>query len=99
VDAFAIGTGRYPTEAEGLNVLVTQPAKLSGWNGTYLKQVKTDPWGHPYLYLGGPNGGPGYRVVSKGSDGLAGTSDDIDAGCDLAPSPSEPPTDDPAPCE
>jgi type II secretion system protein G len=60
VDAFATDTGRYPTEAEGLDVLVTQPTGLSAWNGPYLQQLKTDPSARPYVYhLGGPNGGPG----------------------------------------
>ena len=72
---------------------MSQPARLSAWNGTYLQQLKTDPWGRPYVYhLGGPKGGPGYRIVSKGPDGLAGTGDDIDQGCDMAPpDPSVPP--------
>jgi general secretion pathway protein G len=94
IDAFAKDTGRYPTEAEGLDALVSPPAGLSAWSGPYLQHLKTDPWGGQYAYhAGGPKGGAGYRIVSKGPDGLAGTDDDIDQGCDAAPPvPSVPPT-------
>lgn len=49
---FYIDTGRYPTEAEGLNVLITAPPGDQTWAGPYLndKSGLTDPWGRAYLY-------------------------------------------------
>jgi general secretion pathway protein G len=86
LDAFASDTGRYPSEAEGLTALASRPNGLPEWDGPYLEQIKSDPWGRPYTYhVRGPKGGAGYRIVSVGPDGLAGTSDDIDGGSDAAP--------------
>ena len=40
LDAFEIDTGRFPTTAEGLRALVTQPTTDSeGWHGPYLRQA------------------------------------------------------------
>jgi general secretion pathway protein G len=53
LDAFQLDCARYPTTAEGLNALVSQPTNLSGWRGPYLKDlsgVPCDPWGRPYVY-------------------------------------------------
>lgn len=46
--------GRFPTEAEGLALLVTppvDPATREVWRGPYLDDaVPMDPWGNPYRY-------------------------------------------------
>jgi general secretion pathway protein G len=44
--------GRYPTSAEGLQLLVEGDRKsVAGWNGPYLSgRLPLDPWGHPYVY-------------------------------------------------
>jgi general secretion pathway protein G len=85
VDAFARDAGRYPTTAEGLAALVSKPGGLAGWNGPYVDRLMNDPWGYPFVYLpGGPKGGAGYRVLSVGRDGKAGTRDDIASGSDAA---------------
>jgi general secretion pathway protein G len=44
--------GRYPTSAEGLQLLVDADRKsVAGWNGPYLSgRLPLDPWGHPYVY-------------------------------------------------
>lgn len=49
---FYIDTGRYPTNAEGLTVLVTSPPGDSTWQGPYLESTDalTDPWNRNYLY-------------------------------------------------
>ena len=37
LEAFKHDNKRYPTTAEGLDVLVTDPGNLKNWNGPYLK--------------------------------------------------------------
>jgi general secretion pathway protein G len=52
LDAYRLDTGRYPTTAEGLDALWTQPGDLPAgvWRGPYLKKaVPPDPWQHPYI--------------------------------------------------
>lgn len=79
LDAFEVDTGRFPTDAEGIDVLWQPPAKVSNWNGPYLRRaIANDPWGRPYLYARAVvNGRPGFRVTSLGPDGKRGTPDDI----------------------
>ena len=50
---FYIDMGRYPSQSEGLAVLVAAPAAAgAGWRGPYLDSAKglTDPWGRAYVY-------------------------------------------------
>lgn len=78
VDAFQADTGRYPTPAEGLSVLLSAPANGTGWKGPYVNKVPLDPWGNPYRYQFLPGGGtPGYQLVSAGPDSTTGTADDL----------------------
>jgi general secretion pathway protein G len=72
LDLFLLDEGRYPTEQEGLQALVTKPADIVYWAGPYLKTgatgVPLDPWGHPYQYrYPGQNGD--YDLFSNGPDG------------------------------
>ena len=66
--------GRYPTEDEGLTLLVENPSgAVTGWYGPYLDGgVPADPWGRPYVYEtpATPEGNP--AVISLGSDGQPG---------------------------
>jgi len=74
LDLFYLDTGRYPTSAEGLSVLVVRPgAGIAVWNGPYLKGglVPNDPWGKPYVYRS-PGEHGSYDLVSLGSDGQEG---------------------------
>src|SRR4029077_13129516 len=52
LDLLYLDTGRYPSSAEGLTVLVQPTSGRPGWNGPYLKggNVPNDPWGKPYVY-------------------------------------------------
>src|SRR6185295_15041057 len=52
LDLFYLDAGRYPSQSEGLSVLVKRPPSVQNWNGPYLKQtaLPEDPWGHPYQY-------------------------------------------------
>jgi general secretion pathway protein G len=76
---FQQDTGRLPTDAEGLDVLVTRPTDLNLRPGPYLKHgIPTDPWGNAYVYHATrPSGGKPYTLLSRGPDWIEGTSDDI----------------------
>lgn len=52
IEFFHLDTGQYPTTANGLNALISQPATIEGWNGPYLRRgrLPDDPWGNPYIY-------------------------------------------------
>ena len=72
LELFKLDVGRYPTNAEGLQALVTKPAAANGWNGPYLKGgLPSDPWGNAYRYANpGPNGG--IEILSLGADNAPG---------------------------
>ncbi len=70
---FYIDTGRYPTDSEGLSVLVNAPPGDSSWQGPYLDSEDglTDPWNRSYIYAEpGDNQRP--NVSSLGRDGQSG---------------------------
>jgi len=71
LDSFRLSVGRYPTTAEGMQALRTNPG-VDLWDGPYLKKdVPTDPWGRPYIYsCPGEHGD--YDLVSLGADGQEG---------------------------
>jgi general secretion pathway protein G len=73
LDLFKLEIGRYPTQQEGLQALITAPAGLNNWNGPYWKKasVPKDPWGNEYRYLAPGQAGP-YDIVSYGADGKEG---------------------------
>lgn len=76
LEAFRIDMGRYPSETEGLRVLV-QPVSDPRWRGPYLKNdVPQDPWGSPYEYHCPSTRGKDYDVISLGRDRLPGGSGD-----------------------
>jgi len=71
LDQFRLDTGRYPTTAEGLNALISNPG-IPGWDGPYLKKgVPLDPWGRPYIYQS-PGSHGDYDLFSYGADGAPG---------------------------
>jgi general secretion pathway protein G len=72
LELFKLDVGRYPTNAEGLQALVTKPASANGWNGSYLNGgLPPDPWGNAYRYANpGPNGG--IEILSLGADNAPG---------------------------
>jgi general secretion pathway protein G len=73
LDLLYLDTGRYPSSAEGLSVLVKPTSAMAGWNGPYLKggNVPNDPWGKPYLYRS-PTERAKYEIMSYGADGQEG---------------------------
>ena len=79
---YRLDNGRYPTNEQGLQALVTKPSVApapSNWK-PYLDKVPKDPWGNTYQYLS-----PGVHgevdVFSLGADGQpGGTGADLDIG-------------------
>ena len=73
VQKFFVNTGRYPTNAEGLNILTTKTG-----DQTYLDNLPNDPWGQPYHYTyPGKHNVKSFDVYSGGPDQKEGTADDI----------------------
>jgi general secretion pathway protein G len=79
---YRLDNGRYPTNEQGLDALVTRPERApvpSNWK-PYLDKLPLDPWGRPYRYLN-----PGVHgevdIFSLGADGQpGGTGADLDIG-------------------
>ncbi len=78
---FRLDVGRFPTQEEGLNALVTAPPTAPGWNGPYLQKsaALTDPWGTPYLYkVPGRHGEEDvYTLGSDKAEGGTGEAADV----------------------
>lgn len=77
LDAYRLHNGRYPTTAQGLAALRSEPKEAPlapNWQGPYLrKEVPDDPWGRPYIYRSpGSESGWGYDLLSLGADGTTG---------------------------
>ncbi|MDD5716927.1 MAG: type II secretion system major pseudopilin GspG [Sulfuricurvum sp.] len=75
---FRIDNGSFPSGEEGLGALLTNPSsdKYPSYSKSgYLdgNKLPKDPWNHPYIYL---NDGSGFDLVSLGSDGKEGGSDE-----------------------
>src|SRR5262249_24361502 len=76
-----LDVGRYPTEAEGLQALLTKPTDAEGWEGPYLEKdvVPKDGWSRPFVYKEGENGRFIIRSLgADGHDGGDGENKDID---------------------
>jgi len=77
--------GRYPTEQQGLQALVTKPTtapiprRHSPING-----IANDPWGNEYVYkFPGSKDPKIYELISMGADGVLGGDDDISSQDDI----------------
>lgn len=76
LDLFKIEVGRYPTQQEGLQALITEPPRVSDWHGPYWKTGDVppkDPWGNDYVYIFPGQHGP-FDIISHGDDGKDITS-------------------------
>lgn len=72
LNLFKTDTGRYPSTAEGLRALVSDPG-IRGYNpGGYLDNVPRDPWGNEYVYLSPGRNNRDYDLESFGRDGQDG---------------------------
>lgn len=77
LQTFNIDNERFPTQDEGLSVLVQRPAAgADNWK-SLLDSVPPDPWNHPYIYRIPGSAGKDYDIISMGPDGQEGTGDDI----------------------
>ncbi|TWT98397.1 type II secretion system major pseudopilin GspG [Stieleria varia] len=77
LETFRIDQGRYPTEDEGLEILV-QPTDT--WPDGFLSKVPKDPWKNDYIYLVQDNR---FEVICLGADGReGGESEDKDFSSD-----------------
>ncbi|KUR70617.1 type II secretion system protein GspG [Novosphingobium fuchskuhlense] len=76
-----LDAGRYPTNEEGLQALMTQPAQMPSWRGPYLPSASglTDPWQHPYHYTNPGKHGEidVYTLGSDDAEGGTGEAKDI----------------------
>lgn len=67
---------RWPTEQEGLALLVTAPTDertARSWGGPYLDEsVPLDPWGNPYRFAPTASATQPYTLYSLGADGQPG---------------------------
>ena len=73
--------GRYPEQAEKVDVLVTSPQGLVGkWKGPYCKESQLlDPWGNPFVYQRPGTKNRTYDLISYGKDGQqAGEGENAD---------------------
>ena len=86
LQAMYLDIGRFPTQQEGLNLLVSPPTDDSikaFWKGPYLEEnnVPLDPWNRPYQYTFTGAGRPPFALYSFGADGQkGGTGDGADIG-------------------
>jgi len=62
----------YPSPAEGLDALMTQPASARNWRGPYLETVPEDPWGQLYRYAYPGTNGKEVEVFTYGRDNQSG---------------------------
>jgi general secretion pathway protein G len=81
LDLFRLDSGRYPTDAEGLQALVQAPANAEKWQGPYLKKPEAieDAWGNPFLYASpGQHGEVDiYSLGADQADGGDGEDQDV----------------------
>jgi len=85
LETMRLDIGRFPSEQEGLTMLVDKPADprlASRWSGPYLDDgVPADPWGNPYQYAPKASGKQPITLYSTGADGKPGGSElDADVG-------------------
>ena len=77
LDLYRLQVGSYPSEDDGLNALMEQPANAERWAGPYLKQADQllDPWKRPYQYRYPGEHGE-FDIFSFGADGQIGGDGD-----------------------
>jgi len=74
LDMFRVQYGHYPTNGEGLEVLVNPP----GNGKPIMEKIPKDPWNHDYQYIiPGTHNPNKFDVKSFGTDGQEGGGDDV----------------------
>jgi general secretion pathway protein G len=84
VDTYRLEMLSYPRMSDGLEALVSQPARLERAEryrtGGYIRRLPLDPWGNPYHYVY-PGRRAAYDLYSLGADGReGGEGNDADIG-------------------
>ena len=75
VTQFKMDTARFPTEDEGLMILIEAPPDEMNYQpGGYLDttEVPKDGWGRDFMYRLWPESGKPFEIVSFGADGEEG---------------------------
>ena len=76
LETMRLDIGRFPTEQEGLRLLVERPGDertAARWSGPYLDEgLPADPWGNPYQYSPAPSANYALTLYSPGADGKPG---------------------------
>lgn len=76
LDLYNLDNGMYPSQAQGLQALVTKPTAApvpSNYApGGYLKELPIDPWGHPYRYQNPSQHGGAIAVYTYGANNKPG---------------------------
>ncbi len=78
VTQFKMDTGRFPTEEEGLMVLIEPPSDVTSYQpGGYLEttDIPKDGWGRDFGYRLWPESGKPFEIISYGADGEEGGED------------------------
>ena len=81
LNLFSLDVGRFPTNDEGLSVLIKKPMDMPQWSGPYLTAdaIPDDPWNRPYMYIQPGISGKPYQLKSPGADGvIGGQAEDAD---------------------
>lgn len=81
LDQLKLDIGRYPTDDEGLQILVTDPG-VPGWNGPYTQggTLPQDAWKHDFHYQAPADADGEPVVMSFGADdkeGGTGSNGDV----------------------
>lgn len=77
VQTYKLNAGSYPTNSQGLEVLVSKPDKASRWV-QIMDKLPTDPWGTAYSYkYPGTKKADQFELISAGPDKHPGTDDDL----------------------
>ncbi len=77
---FKMDTGDFPTEEEGLEILVESMGDIEGYDPEgYLEQteIPKDGWKNEFIYEAFPESGKQFAIRSCGPDGEEGTEDDL----------------------
>ncbi|GAB4523482.1 MAG: type II secretion system major pseudopilin GspG [Parvularculaceae bacterium] len=84
IELYRLDLLAYPSTDEGLEALVSPPARLQRperyRQGGYIRRLPDDPWGNPYQYVF-PGEHGAFDIYSLGADGrLGGDGDAADIG-------------------
>ena len=77
---FYMDTQQFPTEEEGLEILIESMGDIDGYDEDgYLEQteIPKDGWKNEFIYEPFPEGGGSFAIRSCGPDGEEGTEDDL----------------------